>query len=92
VLVRQSVKTINGIDGIALTKLDVLDGFKRSSLRRLQARRRSRHLPAGQRDQAAVEPVYETIAGWTESTAGARSFMGRPAGNRPSNMSAASRN
>ena len=75
VLVRQSV-AINGIDGIALTKLDVLDGL--STLKICVGYRIGDkvvdYLPAGMRDQAAAEPIYEEMEGWSESTAGARSF------------------
>ncbi|MBI1686222.1 adenylosuccinate synthase [Caulobacter hibisci] len=75
VLVRQSV-AINGIDGIALTKLDVLDGLKtlKICVGYKIGDRVLDYLPAGMRDQAAAEPVYEEIEGWSESTAGARSF------------------
>jgi adenylosuccinate synthase len=80
VLVRQTVRT-SGIDGIALTKLDVLDGF--DAIRvcvgyRLDGQTLD-HLPASQGAQARVEPVYETIEGWRGSTAGARSWAGLPA-------------
>jgi adenylosuccinate synthase len=75
VLVRQSV-AINGIDGIALTKLDVLDGLK--SLKICVGYdingRTFDYLPAGMRDQAAARPIYEEMDGWSESTAGVRSF------------------
>ncbi|AOG07732.1 adenylosuccinate synthase [Bosea sp. RAC05] len=79
-LVRQTVKT-SGIDGIALTKLDILDGFKEIKVctgYKLDGEILE-HLPAGQSDQARVEPVYETIAGWEGSTAGARSWADLPA-------------
>jgi adenylosuccinate synthase len=79
-LVRQTVKT-SGIDGIALTKLDILDGFKEIKVctgYRLDGEILE-HLPAGQSDQARVEPVYETIPGWEGSTAGARSWADLPA-------------
>jgi adenylosuccinate synthase len=75
VLVRQSV-AINGIDGIALTKLDVLDGLKTLKIcvgYRIGDRVLD-YLPAGMRDQAAAQPIYEEMEGWTESTQGARSF------------------
>jgi len=75
VLVRQSV-AINGIDGIALTKLDVLDGLKTLKIcvgYRIGDREVD-YLPAGMRDQAAAVPIYEEMDGWSESTAGARSF------------------
>ena len=80
VLVRQTIRT-SGIDGIALTKLDVLDGFdtiKVCTGYRLDGALLD-HLPASQRAQAAVEPVYEEIEGWRESTAGARSWAQLPA-------------
>jgi adenylosuccinate synthase len=79
-LVRQTVKT-SGIDGIALTKLDILDGFAEIKVctgYRLDGELLE-HLPAGQSDQARVEPVYETIDGWEGSTAGARSWADLPA-------------
>ncbi|HEX5775813.1 MAG TPA: adenylosuccinate synthase [Caulobacteraceae bacterium] len=75
VLVRQSV-AINGIDGIALTKLDVLDGLPTLKIctgYRIGDRKLD-YLPSGLRDQAACEPVYEELEGWSESTAGARSI------------------
>ena len=80
VLVRQTVKT-SGIDGIALTKLDILDGFEtiRVCTHYLLDGRRVDRLPAGQAAQARVEPVYETIEGWTGTTAGARSWADLPA-------------
>jgi adenylosuccinate synthase len=80
VLVRQTVRTC-GIDGIALTKLDILDGFDEIKVctgYRLDGRDID-YLPAGERAQAEVEPVYETIAGWKEPTAGARSWAQLPA-------------
>lgn len=79
-LVRQTVKT-SGIDGIALTKLDILDGFKEIKVcigYRLDGAVLE-HLPAGQSDQARVEPIYETIDGWEGSTANARSWADLPA-------------
>ncbi len=80
VLVRQTVRT-SGIDGIALTKLDILDGLDAIKVcvgYRLDGRDID-YLPAGERAQAAVEPVYETIDGWKEPTAGARSWAQLPA-------------
>jgi adenylosuccinate synthase len=79
-LVRQTVKT-SGIDGIALTKLDILDGFNEIKVcigYKLDGELLE-HLPAGQSDQARVEPVYETIEGWEGSTANARSWADLPA-------------
>ena len=80
VLVRQTVRT-SGIDGLALTKLDILDGFSEIKVctgYRLDGRTID-HLPAGEHAQARAEPVYETVAGWKERTAGARSWADLPA-------------
>jgi adenylosuccinate synthase len=79
VLVRQSV-AINGIEGIALTKLDVLDGFEQLKVcvgYRLDGRELD-YLPSDLRGQSAIEPVYETLEGWSESTRGARSWKDLP--------------
>jgi len=79
-LVRQTIK-VAGINGIALTKLDVLDGLKELKVcvgYRLDGAPVD-HLPASQGAQARVEPVYETHEGWSESTAGARSWADLPA-------------
>ena len=80
VLVRQAL-AISGARGVALTKLDVLDGFERLEVctgYRLGADTLD-HLPAGMSAQAAVQPVYETLEGWNGSTAGARSWRDLPA-------------
>jgi adenylosuccinate synthase len=80
VMVRQAI-LIGGIDGIALTKLDVLDGFETLKVcvgYRLGSETLD-HLPAGIARQAAVEPIYETFEGWVESTQGARSWADLPA-------------
>ncbi len=80
VLVRQAIHT-GGIDGIALTKLDVLDGFKELKVcigYDIDGERVNR-LPAGLGDQAKVTPIYETMDGWSETTAGARSWADLPA-------------
>ncbi|MBS0385800.1 MAG: adenylosuccinate synthase [Proteobacteria bacterium] len=80
VLVRQSV-ALCGADGIALTKLDVLDGFDEIRIctgYRLNGRTID-YLPAGVKDQAAVEPIYETLDGWKKTTRGARSSKDLPA-------------
>jgi adenylosuccinate synthase len=80
VMVRQAVK-VGGIRGIALTKLDVLDGFDEIKLctgYRLNGETID-YLPALPSAQAAVEPVYETLEGWGESTRGARSWADLPA-------------
>ena len=79
-LVRQSV-AINGIDGIALTKLDVLDGFDELRIclgYRLNGQTVD-YMPAGLKVQGQLEPVYETLAGWSQSTRGARSWKDLPA-------------
>ncbi|MDO6413036.1 adenylosuccinate synthase [Sphingomonas sp. BIUV-7] len=80
VLVRQAV-AVSGITGIALTKLDVLDGFDRLKIcvGYKLAGRDYDYLPPHARDQALAEPVYETIPGWSESTYGARSWADLPA-------------
>jgi adenylosuccinate synthase len=80
VLVRQTVRT-SGINGLALTKLDILDGLPEVKVcvgYRLDGKELD-HLPAGERAQAAVEPIYETIEGWKGSSAGARSWAKLPA-------------
>jgi len=80
VMVRQAIKTA-GINGLALTKLDVLDGFKEIKVctgYRLGKEVIDR-LPASAEAQAAVAPVYETIEGWSDSTRGARSWAELPA-------------
>jgi adenylosuccinate synthase len=80
VLVRQSA-AVGGITGIALTKIDVLDGFDEVKIctgYRLHGETLD-YFPAHAADQAAVEPVYETMPGWQESTAGARSWADLPA-------------
>ncbi len=80
VLVRQAVK-VSGMDGIALTKLDVLDGFDEIKVcvgYELDGERIDR-LPAGQGAQERVKPIYETMPGWKESTHGARSWNDLPA-------------
>ena len=80
VLVRQTVKT-SGIDGIAFTKLDVLDGF--DELKVCVAYKLDGeiidYLPASQAAQARVEPIYEAIEGWKDTTRGARSWADLPA-------------
>ena len=79
-LVRQAVK-VGGVQGLALTKLDVLDGFP--ELRICTGYRvggvEYAHLPAAPGAQAAAEPVYETVPGWSGSTRGARSWAQLPA-------------
>jgi adenylosuccinate synthase len=80
VAVRQAVR-IGGIDGIALTKLDVLDGFPeiKVCVAYKRGRKKYDYLPAATAVQAELEPVYETAEGWRESTRGARSWADLPA-------------
>ena len=79
VMVRQAIKT-SGITGIALTKLDVLDGF--DELRVCDSYELDGEVidffPSGTRQQAAVKPIYRTLEGWSESTRGARSWSELP--------------
>jgi adenylosuccinate synthase len=79
VLARQTL-AISGVDGVALTKLDVLDGFETLKVctgYRIGAETLD-HLPSGMTRQAAVTPIYETFEGWDGSTAGARSWRELP--------------
>jgi adenylosuccinate synthase len=79
-MVRQAV-LVSGIRGIALTKLDVLDGLEELKVAtgyRLRGRGLS-YLPSAAAQQAEVEPIYETLSGWQESTKGARSWADLPA-------------
>ena len=80
VLVRQTCAT-SGVSGIALTKLDVLDGFETLKIcvaYELDGQRID-HLPTAAEQQARVTPIYETLPGWSESTEGARSWAELPA-------------
>jgi adenylosuccinate synthase len=80
VMVRQAVK-LNGIDGIALTKLDVLDGLKEINVcvgYELDGQRIER-FPFTMGAQARLEPVWETFEGWQENTRGARAYAELPA-------------
>ncbi|MGO4682777.1 adenylosuccinate synthase [Hyphomicrobium sp. 2TAF46] len=80
VLVRQVAK-VSGIDGIALTKLDVLDGFDTIRIcvgYKLNGERIER-LPGSSSAQAVIEPIYEDFEGWSESTQGARRWADLPA-------------
>ena len=80
VLVRQAIVT-GGIDGIALTKLDVLDGMdelKVATRYELNGQMVD-YLPADRDRQAQITPVYETLEGWSDSTRGARSWADLPA-------------
>ncbi len=80
VAVRQAVK-IGGITGIALTKLDVLDGMKelKVSVGYMLDGREIDYLPAGAGPQARLQPIYESVEGWSDSTRGARSYGQLPA-------------
>jgi len=80
VLVRQSA-AVSGISGIALTKIDVLDGFDEVQICTGYKLRGEviDYYPANAADQTAIEPVYESMPGWQESTAGARSWADLPA-------------
>jgi len=80
VLVRQSC-AISGATGIALTKIDVLDGLERVKIctgYRLSGQVYD-YLPSHAADQAGCEPIYEEMEGWSESTVGARSYAALPA-------------
>jgi adenylosuccinate synthase len=80
VLVRQAIKT-SGIHGIALTKLDVLDGLEEIKVGigyELDGKRTDR-LPAAEEAQKRVVPIYESFEGWKDTTAGARSWSQLPA-------------
>jgi adenylosuccinate synthase len=80
VLVRQSA-AVSGITGIALTKIDVLDGFDRVKIcvgYEIDGKRFD-YLPPHAADQARVRPIYEEMPGWSDSTAGARSWADLPA-------------
>ena len=80
VMVRQAIK-VGGITGIALTKLDVLDGMaeiKVCTRYRIDGMEVD-YLPAEMSRQARIDPVYEVFQGWSESTQGARSYADLPA-------------
>ncbi len=80
VLVRQAL-AVSGVSGIALTKLDVLDGFEELKIcvgYDLNGVTYD-YLPPHHQDQEAVTPIYESMPGWSESTAGARSWADLPA-------------
>ena len=79
-MVRQAVK-IGGVNGLVLTKLDVLDGLPELKIcvgYKVDGET-MRRLPAGMRAQAAAEPIFETMPGWPGSTFGARSYGELPA-------------
>ncbi|MCC5975778.1 MAG: adenylosuccinate synthase, partial [Rubellimicrobium sp.] len=80
VLVRQTC-ALSGVNGIALTKMDVLDGLPELKIctgYELDGRQLD-YLPTAAEAQARVRPIYETIEGWSGSTAGARSWADLPA-------------
>ena len=80
VLVRQTCAT-SGVNGIALTKLDVLDGFETLKIcvgYELDGARID-YLPTAADHQARCKPIYEELPGWSESTEGARSWADLPA-------------
>ena len=80
VLVRQTC-ALSGINGIALTKLDVLDGFDTLKIcvgYELDGKRLD-YLPTAADQQARVVPIYEEMQGWSETTEGARSWADLPA-------------
>ncbi len=79
VMVRQACAT-SGVTGLAVTKLDVLDGLEEIKVcigYKLDGEVID-YFPAGMTDQAAVEPIYETLKGWEGSTKGARSWTQLP--------------
>jgi adenylosuccinate synthase len=79
-LVRQAVK-VGGVQGLVLTKLDVLDGLPELKICTGYEINGEvvRRLPAAMAAQAAAKPVYETVEGWSGSTRGARSWAELPA-------------
>lgn len=79
VMVRQAVK-IAGISGIALTKLDILDGMKKVNvcIGYKYGGKTYDYLPASMNIQAEIEPVYEELEGWSESTHGAKNIKDLP--------------
>ncbi|MDH3667489.1 MAG: adenylosuccinate synthase [Paracoccaceae bacterium] len=79
-LVRQTCQ-VGGVSGIALTKLDVLDGMEELKIctgYRLDGEKID-YLPTAAAQQARIEPVYETMPGWSDSTFGARRWLDLPA-------------
>jgi adenylosuccinate synthase len=79
VMVRQAAK-ITGMNGMALTKLDVLDGFETLPICVGYDYNGTvlDHLPAAPEVQASVKPIYETMAGWRENTSGIRNWNDLP--------------
>ena len=80
VMVRQAIR-VGGVHGIALTKLDVLDGFDEIKVCTGYRYKGGTidYFPAGRAAQAEVEPIYETLEGWSETTRGARTWAALPA-------------
>jgi len=80
VLVRQSI-ALSGADGIALTKLDVLDSFDEIKICTAYklGDKVIDYLPASVKEQAACQPIYETLEGWKENTRGVRTSKDLPA-------------
>jgi adenylosuccinate synthase len=79
-MVRQAVK-IGGVNGLVLTKLDVLDGLKELKIcvgYRVDGKV-MKHLPSAMKAQARAEPIFEVMDGWSGSTFGARSYAELPA-------------
>ena len=83
VAVRYAVR-VNGIDALALTKLDVLDGLEEIKICTSYSCNGAnvQELPSDLGQLAACQPVYESIEGWTEPTKGVRRFADLPAGAR----------
>ena len=80
VMVRHAIE-VGGIDGIALTKLDVLDGFETIKIcigYELDGEIIN-YLPIASEDQFRIKPIYEDVKGWSDSTYGARSWNELPA-------------
>jgi adenylosuccinate synthase len=80
VLLKHSI-SVSGIDGIALTKLDVLDSFKEVKIcigYKLNGKKIN-HFPQSESDQKKIIPIYETHKGWEEKTKGAKSWSNLPA-------------
>ena len=79
VLVRQSIK-ISGINGIALTKLDVLDELEeiKMCVNYEIKGKKIEYLPASLEEQVNVKPIYKTFSGWKKSTKGIRNFEELP--------------
>ena len=79
VLVRQTIK-ISGIDGIALTKLDVLDELDeiKMCIQYHLDGKKINYLPASVEDQVKIKPIYKTFPGWKSSTKGIKNIEQLP--------------